>query len=142
MAHIWKRYNEPAVEILPEVLPALLPAAATLPGILDNMPQLQQRAHLVLYHRWNHHPEMSKEPRDTHAAIDGQMVKDGEPFYVDGEELMYPGDPSGSPENTYNCHCTMTDIWKDEIVDEPTLEIAQIVTIIERIVFDPVALLE
>ena len=141
MAHIWKHYNEPAVEIAPEVLPALLPATNVLPGILDSTPQLQTRKHLVLYHRWNHHPELSLQPRETHAAIDGQLAKDGEPFYVDGEELMFPGDPSGSPENTYNCHCTTTDIWKEEIVDEPVLEIDKIVSIIERKIF-PVSLLE
>lgn len=28
-----------------------------------------------------------------------------EPFEVGGEELMYPGDPSGSPENIINCQC-------------------------------------
>jgi hypothetical protein len=28
-----------------------------------------------------------------------------QPFIVDGEELMYPGDSSGSPGNVINCHC-------------------------------------
>ena len=28
-----------------------------------------------------------------------------EPFVVDGEELMYPGDENGSPENVINCQC-------------------------------------
>lgn len=28
-----------------------------------------------------------------------------EPFVVDGEELMHPGDSSGSPGNVINCHC-------------------------------------
>ena len=28
-----------------------------------------------------------------------------EPFIVGGERLMHPGDPSGSPANTINCHC-------------------------------------
>lgn len=28
-----------------------------------------------------------------------------EPFIVDGEELMYPGDSRGSPGNVINCHC-------------------------------------
>jgi len=26
---------------------------------------------------------------------------------VGGEELMYPRDPNGSPENTINCHCLL-----------------------------------
>ncbi len=28
-----------------------------------------------------------------------------EPFIVDGEELMHPGDSNGSPGNVINCHC-------------------------------------
>jgi len=44
--------------------------------------------------------------RDDHLAADGQVVNVGEPFDVGGEALEYPGDPSGSPENTINCRCT------------------------------------
>lgn len=45
--------------------------------------------------------------REAHVEADGQTVAVDEPFIVDGEELMYPGDPDGSPENTINCACTM-----------------------------------
>ena len=45
--------------------------------------------------------------RDAHAEADGQVVGINEPFIVGGEELMYPGDPSGSAENTISCRCTM-----------------------------------
>lgn len=31
-----------------------------------------------------------------------------EPFIVDGEPLMYPGDPAGRPGNVINCHCVLT----------------------------------
>lgn len=44
--------------------------------------------------------------RDDHADADGQVQPIREPFIVGGEELMYPGDPSGSPENTIQCRCT------------------------------------
>jgi hypothetical protein len=30
-----------------------------------------------------------------------------EPFIVSGEELMYPGDPSGSAGNVINCRCAI-----------------------------------
>ncbi|MFI7278429.1 phage minor head protein, partial [Streptomyces sp. NPDC049879] len=43
--------------------------------------------------------------RAAHLAADGQTVPVGEPFVVDLESLMYPGDPSGSPENSINCRC-------------------------------------
>ena len=41
-----------------------------------------------------------------------QAVPIDEPFEVDGEELMYPGDPSGSPENVINCHCIQIAVQK------------------------------
>ena len=52
----------------------------------------------------------SRDPkvRESHAAADGQRVKIGDLFNVGGEELEYPGDPSGSPENVINCRCIAT----------------------------------
>lgn len=44
--------------------------------------------------------------RDAHRAANMQRVPIAEPFVVGGEELMYPLDPAGSPENTLNCRCT------------------------------------
>jgi len=45
--------------------------------------------------------------RPEHFAIDGQIVRTDEKFLVDGELLDFPGDPSGSAENTINCRCGM-----------------------------------
>lgn len=45
--------------------------------------------------------------RAEHWEASGQEVPYNEPFIVGGEELMYPCDPSGSPQNVYNCRCTM-----------------------------------
>lgn len=45
--------------------------------------------------------------RDDHNAADGQVVGVNEPFDVGGEALMYPGDPSGSPEQIVNCRCVV-----------------------------------
>jgi HK97 family phage portal protein len=44
--------------------------------------------------------------RDDHAEADGQVKPINEPFDVGGEQLMYPGDPAGSAENTIQCRCT------------------------------------
>lgn len=46
--------------------------------------------------------------RDWHIDMDGQEVGINEAF-IDGlgNELEYPGDPSGAPETVYNCRCTM-----------------------------------
>ena len=47
--------------------------------------------------------------RDHHAEADGQEVDVGEPFVVDGEEMMHPGDGSrgGSASNLIRCRCSM-----------------------------------
>ena len=44
--------------------------------------------------------------RDTHIDAHGQCVlADGE-FNVGADQLFFPGDPSGSPEEVINCRCT------------------------------------
>jgi hypothetical protein len=60
--------------------------------------------HSDLRKEWMHLPASFK-PRLTHELANGQTQKVDEPFRVGGEELMYPRDPSGSAENTINCHC-------------------------------------
>jgi hypothetical protein len=54
--------------------------------------------------RWMHIPA-ARVPRVGHMLADGQTVAVDEPFEIEGEELMFPRDPSGSPENTIFCHC-------------------------------------
>ena len=46
--------------------------------------------------------------RDGHARTQGQEAPIDEPFYVNGEKLMFPGDPKGSAGNIINCRCYMT----------------------------------
>jgi SPP1 gp7 family putative phage head morphogenesis protein len=43
--------------------------------------------------------------RPTHEAANGQVRAIDEPFSVGGASLMFPGDPSGPPEEIINCHC-------------------------------------
>ena len=52
-----------------------------------------------------------------HADADGQTVPIGQAFDVDGEQLVYPGDPGGSPENTVQCRCTVGFLTPDEMAD-------------------------
>ena len=42
--------------------------------------------------------------RHSHAALDGSIVDQDKKF---DNGLMYPGDPSGRPEEVYNCRCTL-----------------------------------
>jgi hypothetical protein len=48
---------------------------------------------------------MDNRVRDAHADADGQVKKAGGYYDVGGEQLRFPGDPAGSPENTINCRC-------------------------------------
>lgn len=59
----------------------------------------------VIEKEW--HAHIDERTREAHADADGQTVPMDDTFNVGGEELMFPGDPDGSPENTYNCRCTM-----------------------------------
>jgi hypothetical protein len=58
---------------------------------------------------------MDDRTRDTdeadHVAADGQVVGMREPFTVSGEELMFPGDPSGSPGNVILCRCAVAYLY-------------------------------
>lgn len=45
--------------------------------------------------------------REAHAEADGQVVNRDEDFTVDGEQLQYAGDPSGSAGNIINCRCVI-----------------------------------
>ena len=50
---------------------------------------------------------LDQRTREEHGAADGQEVKVDERFEVGGEQLEYPGDPSGSASNVINCRCSM-----------------------------------
>jgi SPP1 gp7 family putative phage head morphogenesis protein len=58
--------------------------------------------------------------RPAHQAANGQIVPVDEPFIVDGEELMNPGDSSGSPGNVINCHCVAIPIAADNPAADST----------------------
>lgn len=54
--------------------------------------------------------------RADHADADGQTVNAGDTFSVGGEDLAFPGDPSGSDENTVGCRCWLT----TDGIDDPS----------------------
>ena len=45
--------------------------------------------------------------RYEHRQLDGQHVKVGEPFEVDGYEIRFPGDPTAPGHLVWNCRCTL-----------------------------------
>jgi hypothetical protein len=65
--------------------------------------------------------------RDAHIDADsdygsGSGIPQDEPFEVDGEDLDYPGDPSGSAENVINCMCSIGYEPASEEETSPTTE--------------------
>jgi len=54
--------------------------------------------------------------RPTHRKADGQRVNLGEPFIVGGFPLLFPGDPTGPPQEVINCRCTPLYVTADEAV--------------------------
>lgn len=59
----------------------------------------------VLVKQWRTH--LDGKERVEHHAADNQERPFWAPFQVGGENLMYPGDPTGSPWNVINCRCDM-----------------------------------
>lgn len=53
--------------------------------------------------------------RDAHADADGTIIGIGETFSIGGDDLEYPGDPNGSPENVINCRCTIAPVVPDDM---------------------------
>lgn len=46
--------------------------------------------------------------RDAHAQADGQTVNISDPFIINGQPMMYPGDSrTATPDNFMNCHCSV-----------------------------------
>lgn len=51
----------------------------------------------------------AKYPRhEDYPDLDGQIVALNATFTVGADQLQYPSDPDGSPEETINCRCAMT----------------------------------
>ena len=48
---------------------------------------------------------MDGKERDAHKRANNQVRTLSQPYSVDGQPLMFPGDPTGAPENVINCRC-------------------------------------
>lgn len=90
-----------------------LASVARINALAERHPQIEKM--------WKHIP-VAKVPRIWHILADGQVRKPGEPFLVEGEALQYPRDPSGSPENTINCHCLVIPHFGEESLNPTDAE--------------------
>lgn len=70
----------------------------------------QQLERTTLYKQWI--ASRDERTRPTHRAADGQRVPVSQPFIVGDSPLMFPGDPTGPPDEVINCRCSLS--VKDE----------------------------
>lgn len=57
-----------------------------------------------------------------HLDMNGVKVDANKPFFVGGEEIMYPGDPSGISGNIINCRCKVVYTIKEDADGLPILK--------------------
>ncbi len=50
---------------------------------------------------------MDGKERTAHRLVNGDVQPLGQPFIVDGVEMLYPGDPTAPPELVCNCRCDL-----------------------------------
>ena len=81
-------------------------ARTSLNGIANGGPFMAAKEVGVAYKTWV--ATEDDRTRETHAEADGQTVPIGEQFDVGGESCDYPGDPSLSDEESFNCRCVLT----------------------------------
>jgi hypothetical protein len=72
-------------------------------GALAASQRAQVRLQRILMKRWDSRDDSAVRP--GHKRADGQTVPVNQPFIVNMEALMMPGDPAGSPGNVINCRC-------------------------------------
>lgn len=73
--------------------------------------EVAQRFGVALTKRWS--AINDSRTRFTHALAHGQKKLLNEPFEVGSGLLMYPGDPSGPPQEVINCRCVEVYEWED-----------------------------
>lgn len=66
-----------------------------------------QETGLPMKKEWIASRSDTERARDDHLDADRQIVPLNALFLVGGEELEYPGDPTGSAENVINCRCAV-----------------------------------
>lgn len=57
---------------------------------------------------------LDSRTRPAHLAAHGQTVGLDEAFVVDGERMVFPGDPGASAANVVNCRCRMVTIVPED----------------------------
>ena len=78
-------------------------------GRMDSYKRAQDDG-IILEKEWL--AAIDKRTRDWHIDLNGVSLPIDKPFHNDFGDIMFPGDPSADPANTYNCRCSMRSIVK------------------------------
>ena len=70
----------------------------------------------VVSKQWKHSGVAKIKPRQSHVAMDGTIIPIDDYFEIDGEEGLYPRDPSFSAFNRVNCGCVMGPVVDEKII--------------------------
>lgn len=70
----------------------------------------------VIMKKWKHSGTKNIDARETHIAMDGVEIPVDDYFLVDGEEGLFPRDPSFSPKNRVNCGCALGPVVDEDIL--------------------------
>lgn len=73
-------------------------------GRIDSYFQAEEMG-IKLKKRWL--STLDNRTRHAHVLLDGQTQPNDKPFHSILGDIMFPGDPSATPANIYNCRCTM-----------------------------------
>lgn len=74
-------------------------------GRMESYEQMQEDG-VILKKVWLATPD--ERTRQSHLELDGVELDIDEPFEtINGNQLMYPADPDGEPEEVFNCRCTL-----------------------------------
>ncbi len=73
-------------------------------GRLDAMKRAE-RLGIRMRKKWS--ATLDAHTRDSHRALDGEVVAVGEPFDSYHGAIDFPGDPAADPAETYNCRCRL-----------------------------------
>lgn len=65
----------------------------------------EKQGAIGLQKRWD--TRMDGKEREFHREANNQVQPLMKPFLVGGEQLMFPVDPTGRPDNTVNCRCEL-----------------------------------
>lgn len=104
---IAKRLGEALVNTNEKAMLRYARTAMTAAQNAGRMEVLDDAVHMGIRVKKQWLATLDERTRDAHAYLDGQKQDVDHPFSSPLGPIMYPGDPTADPANTWNCRCTL-----------------------------------